>query len=394
MTDARLLILDDDAAVAEMIRFISEDAGLDSRVTLQAADFFAQLEAWQPTHLAIDLVMPGMDGVEVMGRLAAIGCSARIIITSGVGSRVLDSARRFAAEHALDVIGVVPKPFSPSALRKLLLDEEGRARESVLHRSGAWSGVLEVTEEELRRALDQHEFRLAYQPKIECASGALAGFETLLRWEHPHAGTIMPDRFIGPCEQLGLIDRLTAQVIDEALGWFGTAFCERSEHLSINLSARCLKDPGLGERIARACERAALDPGRVILELTETSAMEDPTSSLGLLTRLRVKGFQLSIDDFGTGYSSMVELVRLPFSEMKVDKSFVMAHAASVEARTVIRSIIELGHSLGLKVTAEWVEDAAALDFLREVGCDYAQGFFIARPMPAHKLPEWIAARS
>ncbi len=394
MTDSRLLILDDDPAVAEMIRFIAEDAGLDAHVTLLAQDFFAQLDAWQPTHLAIDLVMPDMDGVEVMGRLAGLGCSARIVITSGVGSRVLDSARRFAAEHALDVIGVVPKPFSPSALRKLLLSEDDPARDTALGRAGAWNGELEVTESELLRALERREFRLAYQPKIECDSGKLAGFETLVRWEHPRAGTVMPDRFIGLCEELGLIDRLTANVIDEALQWFAAAFRDGDEHLSVNLSARCLKDPTLGDRVAEACTRAALDPGRVILELTETSAMEDATSSLGLLTRLRVKGFQLSIDDFGTGYSSMVELVRLPFSEMKVDKSFVMAQGASAEARTVIRSIVELGHSLGLKVTAEGVEDAAALEFLRQSGCDYAQGFFIARPMPAQALSDWIAARA
>ncbi|MDX5445545.1 MAG: EAL domain-containing response regulator [Zoogloeaceae bacterium] len=394
MSEARLLVLDDDAAVADMIQFIAEDAGLEVRVTLQAQDFFEQLAAWGPTHLAIDLVMPGMDGVEVMGRLASLGCTARVIITSGVGSRVLDSARRFAAEHALDVIGVVPKPFSPSALRNLLLSDDDPAREAALRGSGGWSGTLEITEGELQRALDRREFRLAYQPKIECASGRLAGFETLVRWEHPRVGTIMPDRFIEPCERFDLIDRLTDSVIDGALAWFGEAFRGRDEHLSVNLSARCLKDPSLGERIARACAQAALDPGRVILELTETSAMEDPTSSLGLLTRLRVKGFQLSIDDFGTGYSSMVELVRLPFSEMKVDKSFVMAHATSAEARAVIRSIVELGHSLGLKVTAEGVEDAAALDFLREAGCDYAQGFFIARPMPAQALLDWIAARA
>lgn len=394
MPDNRLLILDDDPAVGDTIRMIAEDAGLDARSTLGPQQFFEVFDHWRPTHIAIDLVMPEMDGVEVMGRLAEIGCDARIIITSGVGSRVLDSARRFAAEHALDVAGVIAKPFSPSALRALLFSNVAAPVENGVVSAGPWSGVLDVTEAELRRALDQREFRLVYQPKIGCASGALSGFEALVRWQHPQAGTVMPDRFIGLCESAGLIEELTAQVLEGALRWFCDAFPEGSECISVNLSAKCLRAPDMGERIAACCARCSLDPERVILELTETSAMEDPVSSLGLLTRLRVKGFQLSIDDFGTGYSSMVELVRLPFSEMKVDKSFVMAESRSAEARTVIRSVVELGHSLGLKVTAEGVEDAGALDFLKQVGCDYAQGFHIARPMAGEVVGEWLARRS
>ena len=393
MTDIRLLILDDEAAVADTVRMIAEDAGVEARVALEAQAFFEAFDQWQPTHLAIDLVMPGMDGVEVMGRLAERGCMARIIITSGVGSRVLDSARRFAAEHALNVAGVMAKPFSPSVLRGLLFG--GALDEPVRGDAARGRGQpFEVTEAALRSALERHEFRIAYQPKIVCASGALSGFEALVRWEHPEAGIIMPDRFIGACEAFGLIDELTMQVFGDAVTWFAGAFPEGDECISVNLSARCLHDLQLGDRIADVCAGVSLDPARVILELTETSAMEDPVESLGLLTRLRVKGFQLSIDDFGTGYSSMVELVRLPFSEMKVDKSFVMVEGRSAEARTVIRSIVELGHSLGLRVTAEGVEDLEALGFLREVGCDYAQGFLIGRPMDSASVSRWMARRA
>jgi len=135
-------------------------------------------------------------------------------------------------------------------------------------------------------------------------------------------------------------------------------------------------------------------PERLIFELTETSAMEDPVASLSLLTRLRMKGFQLSLDDFGTGYSSMLQLVRLPFSEIKVDRSFVMTAARSQESRTVIRSVVDLGRSLGLKSTAEGVEDAQTLGYLNEVGCDLAQGYFIARPMPAEQAAAWAKLRS
>jgi EAL domain-containing protein (putative c-di-GMP-specific phosphodiesterase class I) len=134
-----------------------------------------------------------------------------------------------------------------------------------------------------------------------------------------------------------------------------------------------------------------LDPSKLILELTETSAMKDPVSSLAFLTRLRMNGVQLSIDDFGTGYSSMVQLVRLPFSEIKIDKSFVGDAMRSSEARAVIQSIVDLGHSLELRVVGEGVEDADTLRYLREIGCDLAQGYFIGRPMPGDAVLEWAA---
>jgi EAL domain-containing protein (putative c-di-GMP-specific phosphodiesterase class I) len=135
------------------------------------------------------------------------------------------------------------------------------------------------------------------------------------------------------------------------------------------------------ESVEERCRRAEVNPDQMILELTETSAMEDTVLSLDLLTRLRLKGFQLSIDDFGTGYSSMLQLVRLPFTEIKVDKSFVSNAMTNAEHRTVIKSIVNLGHSLGLHCTAEGLEDAETLAYLNEVGCDLVQGYFIARPM-------------
>src|SRR5690606_7193943 len=135
--------------------------------------------------------------------------------------------------------------------------------------------------------------------------------------------------------------------------------------------------------------RHGLTPEHLVLELTETSAMQDPVASLDMLTRLRMKGFQLSIDDFGTGYSSMVQLVRLPFSEIKLDKSFVMTARKSQESRTVIKSIVDLGKSLGLKSTAEGIEDDETLSYLREIGCDAAQGYLIARPLAAEQAIRW-----
>jgi EAL domain-containing protein (putative c-di-GMP-specific phosphodiesterase class I) len=152
-------------------------------------------------------------------------------------------------------------------------------------------------------------------------------------------------------------------------------------------------DIHLADVLTSLCREYLVAPERVVLELTESSAMVDPILSLDLLTRLRVKGFQLSIDDFGTGYSSMVQLVRLPFSEIKVDRSFVMQAEQSQESRTVIKSIVDLGHSLGLVVTAEGVEDLSTLNYLNSLGCDLAQGYFIARPMAGEAARAWVEKR-
>lgn len=392
MLNGRLLVLDDDLAVAQTIAWIAEETGLETRIACEAVQFFETCDEWQPTHIAIDLVMPDMDGVEVMRMLAIKGCRAQIIITSGVGGRILDAAKRSATEHGLNVTGIVSKPFSPAALRSLLAIEPPTARAPGGAAAGDAAFVPDLAE--LRRALDAREFVLAYQPKVVCGSHQLAGFEALVRWQHPQAGLIMPDRFIPLAESTGLIDPLTEQVFEQALAWFSGSGPDTGLSLSVNISARSLIDFQLAEFISGLCATHGVSPGQLILELTETSAMDDPVTSLDLLTRLRMRGFQLSIDDFGTGYSSMVQLVRLPFSEMKVDKSFVMNAMSSQESRTVIRSIVDLGHSLGLRLTAEGVEDQGALDYLTSIGCDLAQGYFIARPMSGDAARHWQPASS
>jgi EAL domain-containing protein (putative c-di-GMP-specific phosphodiesterase class I) len=366
--------------------------GLESRLTTSVAEFFAAMDQWNPTHITVDLVMPDMDGVEVMRLLAMRGCQAKIIIVSCVSSRILDAARRSATQHGLDIAGVLSKPFLPETLRSLLGTHEGDETVCVAGEPGP-HGMFEVTEAALRQALDGRELQLVYQPKIQCRTGALAGFEALVRWHHPVAGIIMPDQFIRQAENWNLIDELTRQVLDQALRWLSQTHSGSHLSISVNISARTLVDFQLGELAADLCSQLAIDPSRLIFELTETSATMDPGAALDLLTRLRVKGFQLSIDDFGIGYSSMVQLVRLPFSEIKVDKSFILAASLSQEARTVTKTVVDLGHSLGLLVTAEGVEDAQTLEFLNTIGCDLAQGYFIGRPMTADMVADWIARR-
>jgi diguanylate cyclase (GGDEF)-like protein/hemerythrin-like metal-binding protein len=404
----RLLVLDDDATIAATVAMIAESAGFEAVATTTPEEFFRVLEAWRPSHIALDLVMPEMDGVQVMTHLAALRCRAGIIITSGVGSRVLDAARRSAAEHGLRIVGTLPKPFTPAGLRALLLDSAPgtpTAADTGVHRLvPARPSDSEVGADELARAVAEQELFLVYQPQVDCGSGEVSGFEALVRWRHPRLGNVMPDRFIPIAERSGLIDVVTDRVVDLGLAWLSQAFPShraaapsegvQEAHevtLSINMSAASLGDRDFVDHLTAACARYGVEPERIIMEMTETSAMRDPVATLDQLTRMRMKGFQLSIDDFGTGFSSMLQLARLPFSELKVDKSFVMRAMQSMESRAVVRSVVELGRSFGLRTVAEGVEDAGTLEYLKGLGCELAQGYYIGRPMTDKDVTDWLA---
>lgn len=404
MSDHKLLILDDDQLTGETIRNVAEYAGMSVKVTTNAINFFNLLNEWQPTHIALDLIMPDMDGVEVLGALGEQLVTAKIIITSGVGHQVLQAAARSAAAHGLNIVGILPKPFNPKAFREMIdlpsLNAIDLLDGQQLQSS---SSVPAITATDVAQAITNREITLAYQPKVDCTSGELVGFEALARWSHKEYGFIAPDVFIAIAEQNNLIDDLTILVFEQALPWF-RQFCQQqrinpgtpqSHQLlcSINISALSLRNLTLFNQIEALCDSHDVKLHTIMLELTETGAMDDPVASLDILTRLRMKGFQLSIDDFGTGFSSMLQLVRMPFSEVKVDKSFVMTAQQSRESRLVIQAIIELAHSLDMKVIAEGIEDYATLQFLQKQGCDKAQGFFIGRPVPADQIGQWLQQR-
>jgi EAL domain-containing protein (putative c-di-GMP-specific phosphodiesterase class I)/ActR/RegA family two-component response regulator len=404
MPEKRILILDDDEAVAQTIQWIAQSFSYQAEFTTCAADFFASYDRSRPDAITLDLAMPGLDGIEMIRLLAERKCHARIIICSGMGTRILDAAQRSAAEHGLAIAGLLPKPISREALSILLGNDDHSPSASVEDSCVGCAApadsvptvspsVFHPTPSDLEAALEHRDFVLAYQPKIHCKSHVITGFEALVRWQHPGHGLIMPDSFIPLAEQTGLIDPLTTQIVEQSFAWFSAAFPHSGLMLSVNISARCFGDLQISDKLYAICCRFQLSAERIIIEVTESSAMVDPILSLDLLTRLRVKGFHLSIDDFGTGFSSMVQLVRLPFSEMKIDKSFVIHASQSQESRTVIKSIVELGHSLGLTVTAEGVETPEVLDYLNTVGCDTAQGYLIARPLPPAAAQSWAAHR-
>jgi EAL domain-containing protein (putative c-di-GMP-specific phosphodiesterase class I) len=244
---------------------------------------------------------------------------------------------------------------------------------------------------ELRRAIDAQELNLVFQPKVGLVSGEVLGAEVLARWKHPQHGYIPPDEFIPVAEQSGLIRSLTSLVIRGAVEHMARWRDEgRDLSLAVNLSARNLLDPNLVGEIDEILRAAAVPPDHLILELTESAVMSDPVRSVGVLARLGELGVRLSVDDFGTGYSSLSRLTRLPVTEVKIDKSFVLNMLNDNGDDTIVRAIVELAHGLGLQVVAEGVEDDATRHRLTTLGCDAAQGYFFAKPCAPDAFVEWL----
>jgi len=246
---------------------------------------------------------------------------------------------------------------------------------------------------ELRQGLEKGQFELCYQPKIDIASGKITAAEALIRWLHPERGFMAPDHFIPLAEQTGNIGRLTAWVMIAAVRqsrmWADKGIDVK---IAINLSARDLMNRHLPDILGAHLESYDVHRDRLILEITESAIMEDPVNALGVLNAFHAMGMTLSIDDYGTGYSSLAYLKSLPVHEIKIDKSFVMKLATSPGDEILVRSTIELGHNLGLRVTAEGVEDAASLAILDRYGCETGQGYFISKPLRVADFETFYAA--
>ena len=249
---------------------------------------------------------------------------------------------------------------------------------------------------ELRTAIAKEQFVLYYQPKVTLDSGRIEGVEALIRWQHPTKGLVPPIEFISLAEHTGLIKPLTTWVLDTALRQLrcwrdeGGYSALRDLSMAVNLSARSLLDDNFPTEVVAALDRWHVPAGLLELEITETTIMADPSRAHRILAELAAAGVTLSIDDFGTGYSSLAYLKNLPVNQLKIDRSFVMQMHQDLNDAVIVRSVIDLGHNLGLRTVAEGIEDARTRDELTSLGCDSGQGYLLARPMPSEDIGDWI----
>jgi EAL domain-containing protein (putative c-di-GMP-specific phosphodiesterase class I) len=367
---------------------------LGARTVLTAengVDALQKLEAARVTDILItDLEMPDMDGIELIRRVAEQQLIRALIVVSSRGEAILAAVEAMAQERGISVLGIAIKPLIEEDL-KLLIGQFGR-HEVVQHTEAA---AFAFTLDDIRQALLQEQFVLHYQPKVSTHGEVLRGVESLIRWQHPVYGLVAPVHFVPLAEEGGLIGEMTTWILDAALkqlhDWHSHGL---TISVAVNLSAKSLAAPDLADHIADAAARAGVNPKYLVLEITETAVMSDLALSLGTLARLRLKGFGLSIDDFGTGFSSMQQLSRIPFTELKIDRSLVNGAANNPAMHQILESIIEMSKKLHLTSLGEGPDNEADWQLLQHLGCDVAQGFYIAKPMPGEELTDWLKRRT
>ena len=377
-------------------RMIAEQTvkGLGIDKMFSAADGYQALKVLEEeTFVDIvicDLDLPGMDGIQFLGHVANQKLAGAIILASALEPQLIRTVEDLASEHGLQVLGAVSKPLSLDRLRELINLYFGEEPE---HASRDKAQEVSFTEGELEAAIEQDQFTLYHQPKVLLQSGRMVATEALCRWKHPEAGIVSPLHFIPLMESSGLITSLTYKLCDQAIETLASfQKAGRAVAIGVNLSAIVLLDTSLPDKLSQKMRSKGLPPELLTLEITESTLIQNTAKALETLARLKMKGFSLSIDDFGTGYSSMQQLNRIPFSELKIDRSFVQGACSDPTRRAIVEANIRLAHTLKMDTVAEGVETLTEWQLLAELNCDMAQGFFVAKPMPEKQLDSWEKA--
>lgn len=384
----RVLVLDDDVLMLKIAQTQLWRLGF-SMIDLcdsgaYALDVLGAGDA-QPKLILLDINMPNMDGIEFIRHLVDREFSGAIILVSGEDFRVLQSIQTLLAAHHLNCVGLLMKPLNREALSKIVEDWLAYVPAHRLESN------LEAQPEQLSAAIAAGELVNYYQPKVSFQTGAVVGFETLVRWNSPVDGMLFPDQFIRVAEEFELIDALTECVLHAALQqarvWQDAGYQWR---IAVNISMKNLTSLRFLDQVVNFTQHAAVYPPSIVFEVTESCLADDLRIPLEILTRLHIKRFRLSIDDFGTGNSSLSQLTAIPFDELKIDQRF--AHGAHSDATrcAAFDASLGLAKQLGMEAVAEGVEDREDWDFLQSKGCDVAQGYFVSKPLPAGGVIDWL----
>lgn len=389
-------------AIGELTFLVAEDhdfqrktlvrmlQGLGAKTILEAANGRLALDTFsdltQPIDIIIcDLDMPEMDGMEFIRHVGETGVPVSLILSSALERSLIASVETMTRAYGITLLGAVDKPATPQKLADLI-GKHGKG-----HAAAKKAPLKQMPVGEIAAGLAAGQFEPFLQPKVALSDGEVTGAEALVRWRHPQMGLVPPAAFIPTLEAAGMIDDLTWVMLDKSAAIAGQWAKKGLPYtISVNLSLKSLDDPKLADRITEAVRGQGIEPSSIILEVTETAAMTDVARCLENLARLRMKGFGLSIDDYGTGYSSMQQLARVPYTELKIDQSFVLGAASQPRLRVMLESSMELANKLGLTVVAEGVETRQDWDLLKELGCQKAQGYYIAKPMPADAFLDWV----
>jgi EAL domain-containing protein (putative c-di-GMP-specific phosphodiesterase class I)/ActR/RegA family two-component response regulator len=381
----RLLIVDDERVQRMIVVHVVAPLGfaVDSAANLQDAE--AYLREYRYDAVILDLSLGETEGISLLPVLRDCESDPVLIFISRLDERVLAASVRLASSMGLRVAGMLRKPASPSALRALLRDAPVRQVEYV----GPEERPPSV--DDLAGAISSGMILPHYQPKISLRDRKVIGVEALARWPSHVDAHMPPDMFVPLAEQSGLITQLTFNIMRASLEACGRWHVRHPDcGVAVNISPLVLADPTLPDAIDRLLIETGLAPGSLIAEITESTVIANPIVAAEILTRLRIKGIELSIDDFGTGHSSLLALLRLPFTELKIDRSFITQCDTDPEARKIVRATISMARELGLRVVAEGIETEAVADLLCDAGCEVGQGWYFSRAMSEAALIEWL----
>ncbi|MFI4980869.1 MAG: EAL domain-containing protein [Nevskiales bacterium] len=375
----RILVFDDDAAIGRLVVRIAGMAGIEATAVSDAEAFAQHLRTDAPQIVVLDLQLGDTDGVEQMRVLADRQYAGTLVLMSGYDTRVLTTARAVGQSLGLKIENVLEKPLRVAEV------------EQVLERLASASQSFSA--ERLLRAIAKDELVLDFQPVVSRKPNALKKLEALIRWDHPVAGRISPGEFLPVAERdTATMDSLTDWVVGAAVKAYKVlAKLGVSVPLAVNIFPQNLHDLTLPDRLEQRLRAGGMPVRHLCLEMTETAAFQDAARTMDILSRVRLKGMQLSIDDFGTGYSSLKLLRQMPFSEIKIDRSFVSDMTTSRDSRAIVKSIMGLAANMEMGCIAEGVEMEETADLLEQLGVRDLQGYLIARPMPAEAVPVWLA---
>ncbi|WP_298715764.1 EAL domain-containing response regulator [uncultured Oceanisphaera sp.] len=386
--DMKVLIVDDDLFSLKLLAHMVGQHG-DYRVDIckSAIGVLEKIGSGVqcPDLIFMDLNMPEMDGLELIRRLAGCGYTGALVLVSGQSKRILKASEELSRSYGINVLGHLEKPVCSTQL-SLMLGRLEICEQAPLKKEQQFSI------EEILCAIENREFINYYQPKVSLSGAEVKGVEALVRWRHPEHGIIFPDQFIHLVEHHGYINELTrlvlANAIDDAQRWRtrGDTF-----PVAINISMLSLSSFDFMDSLCQLIDGKGMSSGDFLFEVTESRALDDRRQPLEIMTRLKLKGFELAIDDFGTAYSNLSKLSDYPFGELKIDRSFINGIANSSSKANFYHACLALAGEYGMTVVAEGVETHEDWAFLKSTGCDMAQGYFISRPMPADAMPVWLS---
>lgn len=383
----KIYVIDDDESIGMSLKLIASTIGYHSEY-LGNMNRIRDFVFHEEDLLFIDIYMPDLDGIEFLRHLSNQNIRSKIFLMSGFDSKLLYGAESIAKAYGLNVLGIITKPFQLSEFLNAIKDSENYQP----HKKGAVNEIF-FTKDELIHGVEKDEMFLLYQPKIDLKTNQTIGFEALIRWKHPNKGVINPDNFISFAENNDYIHEITLYVIHKSLRLAKDLFKSGYKFkLAINMSASEFNDLGLPDALAKILETYRIDPSQIIIEVTETNIFNDLAKSMDTLLRLRMKGFHISIDDFGTGYSTFQQLKRVPFSELKIDRLFILDCLSNPDSAAIIKSTIDLAHKLGIQVVAEGIENEQIKQFLIDNNCDIGQGFYFSKPLYPNEILKWFKA--